>query len=129
VCEQEPSAQTSLVQGLPSSAQGAVLFTFSQLPVAMLQESSVHSLLSSQLRGEPTQVPAEQWSLSVQPLPSLQVAVLFVFTQPVALLHESLVQIFPSLQLSGAPAWQVPPEHESPVVHALPSLQGALLFV
>jgi hypothetical protein len=75
---QTPPAQVSLVvQALPSS-QGAVLLVCVQ-PVAGLQASSVQTLPSSQLGGDPpTHTPAEQVSLIVQALPSLHEAVLLV---------------------------------------------------
>src|SRR5437870_4627515 len=59
------------------------------------------------------------------PSPSMS---LFVCVQPVAGLHASSVQAFPSSQLRGLPT-QAPPLHASPVVQALPSLHGAVLFV
>jgi hypothetical protein len=43
---------------------------------------------------------------------------------PVDGLHASSVQAFPSLQTTGTPGAQVPDWHESPCVHALPSLQS-----
>ena len=60
-----------VVQALPS-VHAAVLLAWAQ-PLAGLQESSVQTLPSSQLRGvPPTQVPAlSQVSLVVQKLPSL----------------------------------------------------------
>jgi len=102
---QVPAEQVSLVvHGLPS-LQGAVLLVCMQAPVAGLQESSVQSL------------------------PSLQGPVLLVCTQaPVVGLQESSVQTLSSLQLTAAPT-QIPPEHASPVVQRLPSLQGAVLLV
>jgi len=39
------------------------------------------------------------------------------------------VHTFPSLQLSGVPPTQRPPEQTSPVVHRLPSSHGLVLFV
>src|SRR5262245_10926336 len=54
--------------------------------------------------------------------------VLLTCTQPEAGSHESSVQTFPSLQLSGPPGWQVPPPHVSPTVQKFPSLHGAVLF-
>lgn len=54
---------------------------------------------------------------------------LFVFVQPVAGLHASVVQSLASLQLGGAPPKQEPPEQVSFVVHAFPSLQEFVLFV
>ena len=45
---------------------------------------------------------------------------------PVFTSHASAVQVSPSSQLVGTPPKHSPPEHSSPVVHALPSLQGVL---
>lgn len=67
--------------------------------------------------------------MSVHALPSLHAAVLFVNTHPLAGLHESLVHTLPSLQVSAPLPMHCPPEHVSVVVQALPSLQGAVLFV
>jgi len=109
------------VQAL-SSEQLAVLFACTQ-PLAGLQESVVQTLPSLQLgAAPPTQVPPEQVSAVVQELPSSQLAVLFVFTQPVRLLQESVVQTLPSLQLGAGPPTQMPAEQVSAVVQALPSL-------
>ena len=66
----------------------------------------------------------------VQALPSLHGFVLFVKTHPVAGVHVSSVHTLLSLQTSvPVPGWQLPPEHVSPVVQALPSLHGFVLFV
>ena len=59
---------------------------------------------------------------------SLQGAVLSLCTQPVAGLHESSVHTSPSLQLGAGPPAQLPPEHLSAVVQALPSSQDTVLF-
>jgi hypothetical protein len=84
-----------------------------------LQESSVHALLSLQVFGVPTHWPP--WHLSVvHLLPSLHVAVFGVLTQPVAGLHESLVQGLTSLQLMVLPQ-QTPATHRSALVQAFPS--------
>jgi glyoxylate utilization-related uncharacterized protein len=126
---QVPPPQTSLVvQALPSS-QGAVLLVYAQ-PVAGMQVSSVHPLLSLQLgAAPPTQEPPEQVSLVVQAFPSLQDAVLLLWVQPVAGLQASLVQPLLSLQLGAAPPTQVPLAQVSPAVQALPSLHDAVLLV
>jgi hypothetical protein len=50
-----------------------------------------------------------------------------VFAQPVTALHESLVQTLLSLQLSAAPAVQVPPWQVSAPLQTLPSLQAVPL--
>ena len=126
---QLPPPQVSpVVHTLPSSQALALLVNTH--PVAGLHESSVQGLLSLHTVPVPGwQLPPPQVSPVVQGLPSLQAAVLFVNTHPVAGLHESLVQGLPSLQAVAAPGWQLPPPQTSPVVHALPSLQGAVLFV
>src|SRR5204862_545001 len=123
-----PPEQVSLVvQALPS-LQEAVLFACAQ-PLAGTQVSSVHGFESSQLGAElPTHAPPEQVSPVVQALPSLQEAVLFACAQPLAGTHESSVHGFESSQFGAAPPMQAPPEHVSPVVQALPSLQDAVLF-
>src|SRR5439155_1449397 len=64
-----------------------------------------------------------------QLFPSEQGAALLVWTQPVAELQVSSVHTFPSSQLSAGPPAHTPPLHASFVVHALPSSQGAVLFV
>jgi hypothetical protein len=51
-----------------------------------------------------------------------------VKTQPVADAHESTVHGLPSSQTRAGPPTQSPPEHLSPVVHASPSSQAAVLF-
>ena len=117
-----------VVQAFPS-LHDAVLFVCVQ-PLAGLQASSVQALPSPQSgAGPPTQVPPLHASPAVQAFPSLHVAVLLTCVQPVAGLQESFVHVLPSLQLGGAPPTQAPPLHVSDVVHALPSLQGAALFV
>jgi hypothetical protein len=124
-----PFEQTSpVVQALPS-LQVAVLLVCTH-PVALLHESLVQGLLSSQFgAAPPTQAPPEQVSPVVQALPSLQLAVLFVWVQPVAGLQASVVQGLLSLQFAAVPPTQAPPEQVSPVVQALPSLQLAVLLV
>jgi hypothetical protein len=144
-----------LVQALPS-LHGAVLFVKVQAPVAGLQPSVVHTLLSLHTVGAPgMHVPPPQTSPVVQALPSLQALVLFAKTQPVATLHVSVVQTLLSLHVSAmlvktqpvaglhvsavqalpslhtvtVPGLQVPPPQTSPTVQALPSLQTLVLFV
>src|SRR5205814_1585205 len=79
--------------------------------------------------GPPTHAPPWHASLVVQRLPSLHGFALLVNTHPLAGLHESLVQPFPSLHTSGGPPTQEPPAHASFVVQALPSLHGVTLLV
>src|SRR5437867_2028532 len=126
---QLPAAQASFVVQAVPSLQGAVLFACTQ-PLAGLQESSVQTLPSSQFGGgPPAQLPVAQASFVVQALPSLQGAVLFAWTQPLAGLQESFVQTLPSSQFGGGPPAQLPAAQASFVVQALPSLQGAGLCV
>ena len=124
-----PAPQTSpAVQAFPS-LQAIVLFACAQ-PVAGLQLSLVQTLLSLQfVAAPPTQAPAEHVSPVVHAFPSLQEAVLFAKTQPVAGLQLSLVQTLPSLQTTGVAPVHVPPPQTSPVVQAFPSLHEAVLFV
>ena len=93
-----------------------------------LHESFVHTLPSLQLIAEPApHIPPLHTSFPVQALPSLHPRLLSVFTQPETGLQESVVQMFPSSQSSGAPGWQTPPEQESLLVQSLPSSQDAAL--
>jgi len=90
--------------------------------------SVVHELPSSQFgAAPPTQVPAEHRSFVVQASPSSQDPVLFMCTQPTAGSQESSVHGLSSSQPSAGPPTQVPFEHWSEVVHALPSSQPLLL--
>ena len=52
----------------------------------------------------PVQTPAWQTSVCVQAFPSSHAAVLFVYMQPVAESHVSVVHTLPSLQTAAAPA-------------------------
>jgi hypothetical protein len=123
-----PPQWSFVVQALPS-LHGAVLFVCTH-PVAGAHESSVQTFPSLQFgAGPPTHAPPEHVSLVVQAFPSLQDEVLFACTHPVAGLHASSVQTFPSSQFRAGPPTHAPPEHTSAVVHALPSLQEAVLFV
>jgi hypothetical protein len=121
-CVQLPAEQTSSVQGFPSLAHVAVLFVWTQ-PVTGWHESVVHTLESSQLSAVPTQTPLEQASPVVQAVPSEHVVPLARLTCPhTPAAQLSVVQEFPSSQLSGVPP-HVPLVHTSPVVQRLPSLQ------
>jgi hypothetical protein len=62
----------------------------------------------------------------VQTLLSLQEAVLFVWTQPLDVLHESSVQTLLSSQFGAFPPVHVPVLHASAVVQAFPSSQVVL---
>jgi hypothetical protein len=123
-----PPHVSFVVQAFPS-LHGDVLFVWTQ-PFAGSHESSVQGLLSLQFgAGPPLQVPPPHVSFVVQAFPSLHGAVLFVWTQPVDGLQESSVQGLLSLQSGATPPWHVPPPHVSFVVHAFPSLHGAVLGV
>jgi len=125
---QIPLLQVSaVVQALPS-LHGSVLGSCRQ-PADGSQESVVQGLPSLQLKDVPLHVPLPHVSDVVQALPSSHGALLFAWTHPLAESHESVVQGLPSSQIGGAPPVQLPPLHVSPVVQALPSLHGALLFV
>jgi hypothetical protein len=120
------TSHESSVQGFPSSH---VLLKWTQ-PTAGSQASFVHGLSSLQPTGVPAwHEPASHASFTVQTLPSSHGAELKWKTQPTAGLQSSLVQGLLSSQTTEAPAWHVPPLQVSPVVHALPSLQGSVLFV
>jgi hypothetical protein len=101
--------RSPVVQGFPSS-HGAV---FSEKTHWWrVQASSVHGFPSSQSAG---------WSQRRHPaMPTCW--------QPDVRTHESAVHASPSSHSRGAPATHVPPAHVSPVVQALPSLHGAVLF-
>ncbi len=90
-------------------------------PVAVLQASTVHEFMSSQLAGAPgVQAPAVQTSPLVHALPSLQAppSLVGVLTQtPLSALHESAVHGLPSSQLRRVPAVQVVPTQLSRSVH------------
>jgi hypothetical protein len=124
-----PPLQVSAVVHASPSSQPNALFVNTQ-PEAGLHESEVQTLLSLQTSGAPPKhTPPLQVSLVVHVLPSSQLAVLFVNTQPEAELHESDVQTLPSLQTNGTAPVQTPPPQVSTVVHASPSLQDAVLLV
>ena len=78
--------------------------------------------------GVPWQLPPAHTSPLVQGCPSSQRLVLLAWAQPVAGTQLSVVQTFPSSQLTGGPLTQAPPEHVSFAVHASPSLQGLELL-
>jgi hypothetical protein len=83
---------------------------------------------STGVTGPGTHAPALQLSLPLHTSPSEHEPVLGAFTHPVAATHESSVQTFESLQLTGLPLAQFPPEQTSFPVQALPSEQGTVLF-
>ncbi len=91
----------------------------------------VHATKSSHASSVPRHAPLTQWSLVVHGELSLQEvpAAAAVNVQPFAGLQVSTVQTLPSLQPRLPVPEHVPPAQVSPVVHALPSLQLAVLFV
>ena len=89
----------------------------------------VQGLASSQLVGVPPHTPAAQVSPVVHAFPSEQAAVLFVCAHaPVVASQLSVVHTFRSLQLTVAPARQLPKAHASPVVQPLPSSHALVLL-
>ena len=126
---QLPHLQVSFRVQVSPSSQFTVFTAWTQ-PLAMLQLSVVHGLLSSQLDcTQGAQVPATQASSTVQTLPSVQAALLAVTVQPVAMSQASSVQGLPSSQLTPLPALHVPSAQTSPTVQTLPSSHGAVLFL
>ena len=144
----------SSVQTLPSSQLEEMSVYWQPKPAT--HESEVQAFPSSQTVGPPPmQIPPLQASFVVQTSPSLQGLVLFTWTQPLDGLqesvvqglpssqsadvsvcwqpepgrHESAVHASPSSQFVGPPDVQPPPLQASPVVQALPSSQGLVLFV
>ena len=106
-----PSAHWSpAVHGFPSS-HAFVLFVKTQ-PVAGLQLSVVHALLSSQATGVPAHEPPEHVSPVVHAFRSEHAPVLFVWRQlPVAGSHVSLVHGSLSLHTVAVPGRHVPSAH------------------
>jgi len=146
---QAPPAHISpVVHALPSS-QAIVLLVLTHAPVFATQVSVVQTLLSlqrvaaseqrlhpvavlhvpvEQITAAPgTQAPPKQVSGSVQALLSLQGSALFVYTQPVAVLHVSVVQTLLSSQLVAVCTQPVPVLHVS-VVQALVSAQSMAVY-
>jgi hypothetical protein len=99
-----PAEQVSPVVHAFPSLQALALFVKTQ-PATGSHVSLVHTLLSPHTFGPPGwQAPPEHTSLTVHAFPSEQTLVLSALTQPKAVSHESVVQMFPSLQFSGVPA-------------------------
>lgn len=120
------SSQLSVSQG--SSEQSEIcVWTH---PSAESQESSVHVFSSSHAKGGPPMHEAsKQKSSFVHASPSSHVVGGESGIHPLMRLHPSAVHGLPSehKKLIGAPCWQLPFEHTSPRVHAMPSLHGFLL--
>ncbi len=125
-----PPLQTSPVVHLLSSSHDDVLLECPQVPVVVLQTSSVQTLSSLQLTGDPpTQALPLHVSTSVQALPSSHAPVRLTCWHPVVESQLSFVHCRPSSQSSGTLPAQVPPPQTSDVVQALPSLHAAVLLV
>ena len=122
-----PPLQTSLTVHTLLSVQVSVLFTAWQ-PFSLSQLSFVHGLLSSQFTTLPgTHAPSLQVSPTVQTEPSSHAAVLLLCVQPFWLSQASVVHGLSSLQSSAAPGMHAVSLHESAVLHALLSVQVAVL--
>ena len=113
------------VHAFPSSHVSVLLVCVQ--PVEVLQASVVQTLPSLQLCVVCVHPVDTLQPSSVQALLSLQLTAACV--QPENGLHASVVQALESLQFGGGPPTQVPLEHTSPVVHALPSVQATVLKV
>lgn len=153
-CTQKVSSvasQLTMVVGLTLHLYGSGALSQKSLPLQALPSSwpaqSPSELQPHWLVPE-TQLPPEQLSLTVQPLPSSQPAVLFSTTQPSLVSQVSVVHGLPSPQLTAAPALHAPAAQTSPCVQtlgappvhrpvcqtslsvqALPSLQASVLVL
>lgn len=149
---QVPPAQLSVVHSLPSSQSLGVpalqtvswqlSFTLQASPSLQMtplvgvnvqppissQESLVHALPSTHtLPVTPAQVPPPHTSPLVQNRPSLHVAVLKVWVQPLSSLHASLVHTLLSSHFLPVTPVQTPELHVSWLVQKSPSVQGTPL--
>jgi hypothetical protein len=122
---QVPATQVSApLQALPSEHDVPFVTGVAVHPVAALQPSVVHGLPSLHVSGVPAvHVPPWQVSPPLQALPSEHDEPFATagFWQPAIASQVSLVHGFPSLQLSGVPAAQVPLWHVSAPLQAFPS--------
>jgi hypothetical protein len=115
------------LQALPSLHAVPFVTAVEVQPVSGLHESVVHGFESLHVSAVPAvQVPLWQVSAPLHRLPSVQDVPFAtdVFTQPVVVLHESVVHGFESLQEIGVPAVQLPAWQVSAPLHRLPSRQG-----
>lgn len=128
---QTPSVHVSSTVHESPSSQLPGRLSCAQVPVRGAQLSTVHAFMSSQSRGGPAeQRPATHVSPSVQASPSSQLPVRASCEQsPVRGAQASSVHGFMSSQSRAAPEVHLPAAHTSPVVHALPSSQVAVLGV
>jgi hypothetical protein len=125
-----PALQTSLVQGFPSLQSAGTLHDWQPAigvwtqPLSALHESIVHAFPSLQLSVVPA-VHTPTWHVSapLHTVPSAHDVPLATaaLTQPRATSQLSVVQTFPSLQLSGVPAVHTPLWHVSLPLHTVPS--------
>lgn len=124
-----PPLHTSpLVQALPS-LHGAA-FAVAVQPLDRSHASSVQALPSSHIITFPgRQLPPAHASPLVHAEPSSQGCVVALCWQPLAGAHWSAVQPLLSSQSTGTPPEQLAFTHISPLVHALPSSQLAVLAV
>jgi len=119
---------SGLVQKL-LSVHGKALLRCWQPSVAS-QLSLVQTFRSSQLIAGPgLQALAAQTSGVVHTLLSVHGAALAAKTQPKVTSQLSLVQMLLSLQFSTGPGMQLPPEHLSPLVQTVLSVQTMVLLV
>ncbi len=130
---QAPAWQLSAtVHTLPSASQPVPLVTGAKThaPVEVLQLSDVQLLPSLQVIALPAlHAPPVHTSPIVHALPSLHVALLSTWTQPVTGLQLSSVHGLPSSHASAPAATQLVPTHASLGVHTLLSaLHAAPLF-
>ena len=131
---QKPSPAAShvtMVAGLTWHLNGCADLSQISVPLHRLPSSwPAQSLVcwQAQVLLPPTHEPPLQESPAVQPLPSSQLAVLLVKTQPDVLLQLSLVHALPSSHTVADVPLQPPPAHASPVVQASPSVHGRLLL-
>lgn len=126
---QLPALQVPPFWQVAAGSQGPLVGVWLQAPVWLLHRSAVQALPSSHALLLPTQLPAEQASLTVQASPSSHVGApaTGVKTQLASSWTQtSVVHGFLSSQTTGAPA-HFPWAQTSPVVHTLPSEHGPLL--
>jgi hypothetical protein len=129
---QTPAMHLSLlVHALPSlQARPSGLTGFEHCPVLESQvPGSWHVSIAVHVTGGPaTQVPLEQVSFCVQPLPSLHgepLAFVGLVQVPVTGLHWPTSKHCPSaVQTTGCVPVHTPPMHTSTLVQALPSVHG-----
>jgi hypothetical protein len=126
--KQAPAAHVSPLVHTLLSVQGNMSSGVAMQPLEGSQVSAVQGFPSSQLGALPaTHAPPWQVSPTVQALPSSQLAVVGLKTQPAKGSQLSAVQGFWSSQTVAAPGRHAPSLQVSAIVQALPSSQPALL--